>query len=146
MLKRIHHVNICVSDLDEARSFFCNLLGFEQMDEARLEGEWIDRVVGLKGVDATYVQLGLPHSEAMLELIQYRAPEGGGDAKIAEANRLGLRHLAFEVSDIEGICEKLKNAGVRFFSDIQNYGHKKLCYFYGPDDVILELAEFGEEK
>lgn len=38
----------------------------------------------------------------------------------------------------------LKAEGIDFWSPVQTYPEtgKKLIYFYGPDDIILELAEY----
>ena len=48
------------------------------------------------------------------------------------------------MENIETIYGKLKDAGVKMFSELQVYNQdKKLCYFAGPDDVILELAEYS---
>ncbi|MFQ5688543.1 MAG: VOC family protein, partial [Candidatus Scalindua sp.] len=40
MLNKINHINIVVSDLDKAKSFFVQL-GFTVGDESELSGEWI---------------------------------------------------------------------------------------------------------
>ena len=144
ILKKIDHINISVTDLESSKKFFIDLLGFKLEKEGILEGEWIDNVVGLPKVRAKYVQLSLNEFGTNLELIQYYQPIGEKDPKISQANQIGFRHIAFEVKDIEEIYQKLKDAGVKFFSGLQVYnGKKKLCYFKGPDDVILELAEYN---
>ena len=62
MLKKINHVNIVVSNLDETKAFFIQL-GFEVGDESELSGEWISSIVGLPDVKAKYVTLSLPGTE-----------------------------------------------------------------------------------
>lgn len=66
-------------------------------------------------------------------------------------NTQGLRHIAFQVEDIEGEYARLKAAGVEFVgapvavpgSVIRHDdGQKRLCYFRDPDGVVLELAEY----
>ena len=49
MITAIDHLNIVVADLERSVLFYTELLGFRLMKEAQLEGEWIDRIVGLKG-------------------------------------------------------------------------------------------------
>ncbi|MCC6933195.1 MAG: hypothetical protein IT292_08075 [Deltaproteobacteria bacterium] len=51
MLKIIDHINIVVSDLAKAQSFF-ELLGFSVEDGAELQGVWITQIVRLQGVHA----------------------------------------------------------------------------------------------
>jgi catechol 2,3-dioxygenase-like lactoylglutathione lyase family enzyme len=145
MIRRIDHINISVSDLETTKRFFTELLGFEVRQEGYLEGEWMDRTVGLKDVKARFTKLVIPGTETSIELIQYFNPPGSRDAETGKANTIGFRHIAFEVENIEAVYDRLHKAGVKLFSDIQLYNEKKkLCYFYGPDDIILELAEYSE--
>ncbi|MEK7672775.1 MAG: VOC family protein [Patescibacteria group bacterium] len=144
MITKIDHINISVSDLEKATECFTELLNFQITHQGQLEGEWIDKVVGLENVKGRYVQLSIPNTETNLELIKYDTPSGEKEAKISLANQIGLRHLAFTVTNIEEIYGNLKKNGVKFFSEIQVYNKsKKLCYFLGPDGVILELSEYG---
>jgi catechol 2,3-dioxygenase-like lactoylglutathione lyase family enzyme len=144
MLKRLDHINIVVTDLYKAREFFLNL-GFEEGDSSTLSGEWISAIVGLDGVDASYVSLHLPGSETAIELLEYRHPASNRDPDMGKANQLGFRHLAFAVSDIEATVRKLRQMEVEFLSDIQTYEKtgKRLVYFYGPDGILLELAQYN---
>jgi catechol 2,3-dioxygenase-like lactoylglutathione lyase family enzyme len=143
MLKRLDHVNIVVSDISKAKDFFLNL-GFAEGDSSELSGEWISEIVGLDQVDASYVSLHLPGSETSLELIEYRQPSSNRDPDMSKANQLGFRHIAFAVSDIEATVEKLRQMEVELLSDIQTYEKtgKRLVYFYGPDGILLELAQY----
>lgn len=143
MIKNIDHVNISVTDLEISKRFYIDLLGFELQKEGELEGQWIDRVVGLENVKAKYSKLILPDAETCIELIQYYYPLGDKDPKSGVSNQIGFRHIAFEVENIETVYGRLKDAGVQMFSEFQVYNEgKKLCYFTGPDNVILELAEY----
>jgi len=142
MINKIDHINISVTDLESAKKFFVDIIGFKVKHEGVLQGEWIDKVVGLKNIYAKYVQLSIAGAETNLELIQYFNPLGEIDSKINQANQIGFRHLAFEVNEIEKIHQKIKNSGVRI-SEIQVYNvTKKLCYFDGPDGIILELCQY----
>lgn len=144
MIQKIDHINISVTNLKEATQFFTEILDFKVVHEGTLEGHWIDQVVDLKNVKAKFVALSIPNTETNLELIEYLSPIGEKDSKIDRANQIGFRHMAFTVKNIESIVGKLKEHSVKFFSEIQVYNHqKKLCYFLGPDDIILELAEYG---
>ena len=142
MIKKIDHVNICVADLETVTDFFVNLIGFKITAQGLLEGKWMDCVVALKDVKARYVQLSLDEGSSRLELIQYENPKGEKDPKMSLANQIGFRHMAFEVENIDEVVEKLKKAGVKFHSEIQNYKTKRLCYFLGPEGIILEFAQY----
>lgn len=145
MIQQIDHINIVVSDLDGATRFFLDL-GFEEVTASRLTGRQMSTVTGLADIEAEFVALSLPGAGTHLELIQYFSPPGGGDPELNKANRLGFRHLAFSVDDIEAVVQMLKAKGVEFVSDIQTWEKtgKKLVYFYGPDDILLELAQYPQ--
>lgn len=142
MIRKIDHINIVVHDLQAAKKFFLDF-GFIVVAESKLEGEWIDTMMGIPDVKAEYVALNLPQTQTNLELLKFYAPEENKDPGISKSNTLGFRHLALEVKNIEAIVEKLKKKGIIFFSEIQVYNkRKKLCYFLGPEGIILELAEY----
>ncbi len=146
---RIDHVGINVNDLPAAKAFFLNL-GLELQGEGSLEGAWLDRIVGLNDVKTSYAFFRVPDgqtgqtSQANIELIKYHTPsdENGIQQPLANANTLGIRHIAFAVEDIEAVIARLKERGTETFSEIQDYeGMYKLCYVRGPEGIILELAE-----
>ncbi len=143
MLKKINHVNIVVSNLDETKAFFIQL-GFEVGDESELTGEWISSIVGLPDVRARYVTLSLPGTETNLELIEYTSPPSEKDPNMDKANQIGFRHIAFEVNNIENEVCRLKDKGIKFLSAIITYPKtgKRLVYFWGPDRILLELAQY----
>ncbi len=143
MIKNIDHINVVVSDLQEAKRFFLDL-GFKETISSHLSGEELSRVTGLPNIEAEFVGLSLPGSHMNIELIQYFSPIGGKDPEMSRANQIGFRHIAFEVDDIEAEVERLKANGVQFQSDIQVWGKtgKKLVYYYGPEGIILELAQY----
>jgi catechol 2,3-dioxygenase-like lactoylglutathione lyase family enzyme len=55
-IRRMDHVGIVVDDLAAATEFFVEL-GLELQGEGRVEGRWVDRVVGLDGVRAEIAML-----------------------------------------------------------------------------------------
>jgi glyoxylase I family protein len=151
MIRAIDHLNIVVTDLARSLAFYTNVLGFTKTREAYLEGEWIDRIVGLKGVRARAAFIVAPAGEPRIELLEYRAPAGGSSAQNSRANTIGLRHIALRVDDMKVMVERLRAAGATVFSEpvrvpagvVQHdAGEKTLVYFLDPDGVILELAEY----
>lgn len=151
MITAIDHLNIVVADLDRSVKFYTELLGFRLIKEARLEGEWIDRIVGLKGVKGQVAYVVAPAGEPRIELLHYETPVGDDPAANRQANTIGLRHFAMRVDDIAAMTAKLRAAGVEVVSDPvkvphgvvkHDQGEKTLVYFRDPDGVVLELAEY----
>jgi len=94
-----------------------------------VEGEWVDRVVGLHNVKAAFVMLRTPDGEANIELVKFYMPSDKKGMQRPLANTLGIRHIAFAVEDIDAAVAKLKKKGAELFGEIQNYENAyKLCY------------------
>jgi catechol 2,3-dioxygenase-like lactoylglutathione lyase family enzyme len=153
MIRGIDHLNIVVADMARALAFYVGVLGFTKTKEAHLEGEWIEKIVGLRGVRAHAVFIVSPGGEPRIELLQYHAPVGVALAENSRANTRGLRHFALRVDDIATMTATLRAAGVEVWgeptpvpSGVVKFeagsGGKTLIYFLDPDGVIVELAEY----
>lgn len=151
LVRGIDHINIVVADLERAVAFYTNVLGFAQQREATLEGEWIDRIVGLRGVKGRVVYVVAPAGEPRIELLCYDAPAGLVMKENSRANTVGLRHIALRVDDLGAVVKRLRAAGATVFGEPvrvpqgvvrHEAGEKTLVYFLDPDGVILELAEY----
>lgn len=145
MITRIDHLNIVVSDLDRAIAFF-RLLGFTEGLGAALDQAFLERLTGIAGADGRFVTMRHPGSNVTIELLKF-ATDSGADPQLGRADRIGLRHLAFAVDDIEAVVARLQTAGVAFLSPVQTWKKtgKRLVYLHGPDGILLELAEYPHE-
>lgn len=150
MLESIDHVNLVVEDLEGAAHFYQDLLGLKVTKRVTISGPWIDRTVGLENVIGDVIYLD-PPAGPRVELIRYRSPAVARPAGLGQSNTPGLRHLAFRVRDIDQIVAKLREAGTKFFSEVQrvpteqvSYGHvqKHIVYLHDPDGNLLELCEY----
>ncbi|WP_067840502.1 VOC family protein [Amphibacillus sediminis] len=140
-IHKIDHVGIVVNDLPAAKAFFLDL-GLEMLGEGEVEGEWVERIIGLQDVKEEVAMFRTPDGEANIELVKFHKPSDGEGQQLPLANTLGIRHIAFAVEDIEAIVAKLKKKGAELIGDIQIYENTyKLCYIRGPEGIILELAE-----
>lgn len=151
MIRGIDHINIVVADLARAVNFYTEVLGFRKTTDVVMEGDWIEEIIGLKGVKGLVAFVELPGGGPRIELLQYVAPAGGALPENSRANTLGLRHVAFRVDNITEMAARLRAAGVTMFSDPVKVpqgvvkfaaGDKSLCYFLDPDGTILELCEY----
>lgn len=144
MVKKIDHINVVVKDLEKAKEFFMDL-GFVMQREGILEGKWVEKLIGLRNVKAAYVGLSLENCETNLELLHFINYENLTTWDNDVLNKTGFRHMAFKVDNIENVVSRLKSKGIEFFSEIQKYSelNKKLCYFKGPEGIVLELAEYS---
>ena len=140
-IQRMDHVGIVVDDLAAAKGFFIEL-GLELQGEWTAEGAWVDRVVGLEGVQAENAMMETPDGHARLELIKFHAPSGPGGDRHAPANTLGIRHLTFEVDDLDEAVSGVRAHGGELVGEVESYEDiYRLCYVRGPEGIIVELAE-----
>jgi catechol 2,3-dioxygenase-like lactoylglutathione lyase family enzyme len=140
-VQRMDHVGIVVDDLAAAVAFFVEL-GLELQGEASVEGEWVDRVVGLDGVRAQIAMLQTPDGHARLELSRFDSPPGDDATGPAPPNARGIRHVTFQVEDIDAVVARLRARGAELVGELEQYEDTyRLCYIRGPEGIILELAE-----
>ncbi|MCW3056450.1 MAG: putative lyase, partial [Solirubrobacterales bacterium] len=140
-IQRMDHVGIVVDDLAAATAFFVEL-GLKLQGEGRVEGDWVDRVVGLEGVRAEIAMMETPDGHGRLELTKFHAPSGGGGDQHARANTPGIRHVTFAVDDIDSVVAGLRARGAELVGELERYEDSyRLCYVRGPEGIIVELAE-----
>ena len=148
-LHGVWHFSFTVSDLDRSVAFYRDLLGFEVVHVQEQDNAYTRRLVGFPDAVLRAAQLAVPGqprglSTHDLELVEYIEPKGSrGDGRI---NDPGAAHLAVTVEDAEAIHRRLSEAGVRFVSPPNaitagvNEGGSA-CYFFDPDDIVLELLQ-----
>jgi catechol 2,3-dioxygenase-like lactoylglutathione lyase family enzyme len=140
-LKRMDHVGIVVDDLTAATQFFIEL-GLEPQGKGSVEGEWVDRIIGLEEVRTDLVMLQTPDGHSRLELVKFHSPAARGDNRQAPSNERGIRHLAFLVEDIDATLPRLQTRGAELIGEVVRYENSyRLCYVLGPEGIIVELAE-----
>jgi catechol 2,3-dioxygenase-like lactoylglutathione lyase family enzyme len=140
-IQRMDHVGIVVDDLADAVAFFVEL-GLELQGESPIEGDWVDRVVGLEGVRAEIAMLQTPDGHGRIELAKFHAPSGRGGERHAPANTPGIRHITFAVDDIDDVVARLQARGAELVGEVERYENiYRLCYIRGPEGIIVELAE-----
>ena len=137
----MEHVGIVVDDLAAATAFFVEL-GLELQGEWQVEGDWVDRIVGLESVQVDAAMMETPDGHGRLELVKFQAPSGPDGDPHAPANTPGLRHLAFAVDDIDAVLAGLRSHGGELVGEVERYEDiYRLCYVRGPEGIIVELAE-----
>lgn len=134
------HVGVVVEDLAAAIAFFREL-GLQLQAEMCVEGDWVDRVVGLDGVQVDIAMMRTPDGHSRLELTKFLNPRASGP-KNEPPNTLGLRRIMFAVDQIDDVVARLRAHGAELVGEVANYEDKyRLCYVRGPDGIIVALAE-----
>jgi len=140
-IQRMDNVGIVVDDLKAAIGFFVEL-GMELEVEMPVEGQWVDRVVGLEGVRNDIAMMRTPDGHGRLELMKFHAPPATTAEPNAPVNTLGIRRIMFAVEDIEDVLARLQAHGAELMGELEQYEDKyRLCYVRGPEGIIVALAE-----
>lgn len=121
-----HHVAVIVSDYDQSKAFYCDLLGLQIVAENfRAERQ------------SWKLDLAIPGG-GQLELFTF--PDAPPRPTRPEAQ--GLRHLAFSVDDIEAAVAYLEQNDVPAEAiRLDPYTHRRFTFFQDPDGLPVELYE-----
>jgi catechol 2,3-dioxygenase-like lactoylglutathione lyase family enzyme len=141
-IRRLDNVLIVVEDLDAVIAFFVEL-GMELEGRGPVEGEWVERVIGLTGVRQEVAMLRTPDGQGKVELAMFHQPKAiSPEPKDPPANTLGIRRVMFAVDDIDDVVARLRSHGTELVGEIEQYEDMyRLCYVRGPEGIIVGLAE-----
>ena len=141
-IRRMDNVLIVVDDLEAAIAFFAEL-GLELEGQTQVEGDFVDRTVGLDGVRADIVMMRTPDGHGRVELTKFHTPPAiRSEPQNAPANTLGIRRIMFAVDDIEDVIARLRTHGAELVGEVAQYEDSyRLCFVRGPEGIIIGLAE-----
>lgn len=136
------NVLIVVEDLDAAIAFFIEL-GMELEGRAELEGDWVDRVIGIDNARDEIATLRTSDGHSRLELTQFYNPAAvGPNPKDLPTNALGYRRIMFAVDDLDDTLARLRTHGAELVRDVVQYEDVyRLCFIRGPEGILIGLAQ-----
>lgn len=125
-LNKVHHIAIICSDYEKSKKFYINILGLEIINETyRKERQSYKLDLSLNG-------------EYIIELFSFPVPP----KRTSRPEATGLRHLAFEVSDINVAIKILNEKGVSAEPiRVDEETKKKFTFISDPDELPIELYE-----
>jgi catechol 2,3-dioxygenase-like lactoylglutathione lyase family enzyme len=141
-IKRLDHVSVVVDDLVAAVTFF-TALGMAIEGEAPVEGDAVDRVNALEGVQVDIAMMQTPDGHGRLELTKFHHPQLVEiEPASAPPNALGLRSIMFTVESVDDSVARLRAHGAELIGEVVQYEDTyRLCYMRGPAGIIVALAE-----
>src|SRR5690349_5987731 len=140
-LKRMDNVGIVVEDLTATIDFFREV-GLELEGRATIEGEWAERVTGLRAQHVEIAMMRTPDGHGRLELSRFLTPPTVADHRNAPVNALGYLRVMFAVDDIDETLERLRKRGAQLVGDVVQYKDAyRLCYIRGPEGLLIGLAQ-----
>jgi len=147
----IQHFGLTVPNLEEAVSFFCEVLGCEPFFELgtfAFDDDWMNEHLNVhpRAVIRNFQMLRCGNG-TNLEVFEYSAPDQAGSPP--KNSDIGGHHLAFYVDDMEAAVAFLRERGIRVLGEPSTFTEgpgKGLTwvYFLAPWGLQLELVSFPE--
>ena len=145
-VKGIHHLAISVPSLDEARAFYCDVLGFEVAEEFVFgpdnESERVTQVRGA-AADVMLLRAGNVH----IEIFEYKHVGVQEQSARRPVCDHGYTHFSLDVDgDIDEVFDDLERAGVQWHSplvgdlDIEGY---RVTYGRDPFGNVIEIQKLA---
>lgn len=125
-INKLHHVAIICSDYEKSKKFYVDVLGFSIEQEVyREERKSFKLDLSLNG---NYV----------IELFSFPNPP----ARLSHPEAAGLRHIAFEVSDMEECIRILNENDIESEPiRVDEFTNRKFTFLRDPDGLPIELYE-----
>jgi glyoxylase I family protein len=125
-LNRVHHIAIICSDYEKSKHFYSVVLGLKIVREVYREERKsykLDLEVG---------------NQYQIELFSFPDPA----IRPSRPEAAGLRHLAFEVDDIDEAIANIKTFDIAIEPiRIDEFTGKRFTFFADPDGLPIELYE-----
>lgn len=140
-MKAFRHIGIVVNDFKRAIYFYRVLLGLKIESDKIEEGEFIDRILGIKGGRVRVIKLsGI--KGGLVELLYYYQPQRK-KKRNKHINGFGYTHFAITVDDIDEEYVKLKKKRVFFVSvpGVNPAKTAKVVFCRDYDGNFIELVE-----
>ena len=131
MVRKVDHIGVAVSNLEEALKIYTDVLGL--------------KLHGTEVVEEQKVRVAfMPVGDTEIELLESTDPEGP-IAKFIEKRGQGIQHIAFRVDNIEEALERMRQKGVRLIDEKPRYGAggARIAFLHpkATGGVLVELCE-----
>jgi len=125
-LNKIHHVAIICSDYPKSKQFYSEILGLKIKNEVFREER-----------DSYKLDLEV-NKQYQIELFSFPYPP----ARPSRPEAVGLRHLAFEVDDLDDAIYHINKYNVIVEPvRVDEFTGKRFTFFADPDGLPIELYE-----
>lgn len=125
-VNKIHHIAIICSNYKISKHFYVELLGFKPINEVYREER-----------DSYKLDL-LVNNIYQIELFSFPNPR----ERPSYPEAAGLRHIAFEVNNIEETVQYLQSNNITVEDiRIDPFTNKKFTFFADPDGLPIEVYE-----
>ena len=126
LLNKVHHIAIICSDYEQSKRFYTEILGLR-----------IEQEIYRRERDSYKLDLSL-NGNYIIELFSFPNPP----ERPSHPEARGLRHLAFEVTDLDASIRELNSKGIDTESvRMDIFTQKRFTFLADPDGLPIELYE-----
>jgi glyoxylase I family protein len=126
MINKVHHIAIICSDYQKSKKFYTEVLGLDIIREVYRENRQSYKL-DLE-INGTYI----------IELFSFPDPP----QRVSRPEATGLRHLAFEVDDLEKVIAHLEKFKIEVEPiRIDEFTDKRFTFIADPDNLPIEFYE-----
>jgi methylmalonyl-CoA/ethylmalonyl-CoA epimerase len=133
LFTHIDHVGIAVPDLDEAIAFYQDTYGMTMLHEETNQEQGVREAM-----------MGVGESGSCIQLLAPLSPDST-IAKFLDRSGPGIQQLAYRVTDIDAVCQTLRDRGLRLLYETPRRGTSdSRVNFIHPKDaggVLVELVQ-----
>jgi catechol 2,3-dioxygenase-like lactoylglutathione lyase family enzyme len=142
MAKSIAHIGFSVKNLKASIHFYCNILGFREVNRMELGGEYLDRILAGKNIELEAVFLQAKDGCSTIELLNFKNPVNR-DSDDVPFFQTGLNHFSIFVEDIDSIYKQLLSENYELNSPplASPDGQMKICFVREPNGIFIELIQ-----
>jgi glyoxylase I family protein len=124
---KVHHIAMTVRNLDVSVNFYVDLFGFEVNKKFKRE-------------DMGGLAVFLKNKDFYIELWQFDNVINNKDL-LDNIKIIGLRHIAFEVKNLESELQNLKQKRIEFSKPQLGASGHRYSFISDPDGIMIELYE-----
>tara|TARA_B100000686_G_scaffold299007_1_gene332456 strand:- start:178 stop:624 length:447 start_codon:yes stop_codon:yes gene_type:complete len=139
------HTGIIVQDMEKSLQFYRDILELEVIQDYSDESDFINTVLGLNGACIRMVKLKSKDGN-IIELLKYtNHPTEKLDLPFYN---VGICHIAFTVTDLNKIYEKIEREGFEIISKPLLGSEKiaKVFFCVDPNGMRIELVQMINKK
>lgn len=126
LINKVHHIAIICTNYEVSKRFYTDILGFKIINETYR-----------KERDSYKLDLSL-NGEYIIELFSFPNPP----KRVSRPEAVGLRHLAFEVDNLDAVIDYLNSHSIEVESvRIDEITNKRFTFIADPDSLPIEFCE-----
>ncbi|MDH5597105.1 MAG: VOC family protein [Candidatus Peregrinibacteria bacterium] len=123
---KIHHVAITVNNIEESKKFYEDFFGFTEHQRFKSKSSLGDETILIELKDFK---------------IELWKSKKDNEEDLLDLTIRGIRHLAFEVEDIDNVVSKFREENIQVSEPQMGGSGHRYCFTTDPNGIALELYE-----